>query len=176
MGDVQARMTVNSIIKAEASDIMNNIAVHCPQILQNHLVEMIGETVERQGTRVKRIAAKEIIKRDPIPYYPKDSQDLMMAAVEIVELNYRLASPSTHFSAELEREVEPYSTDGMLFPAVVHTVRIEDDLFAWSWLPEQVRALGLAMNPGEDIAWPITREYVTLQDRDGNCRPVYRVS
>lgn len=167
---------VNLIIKGEASNIVKNIAIHCPQILQSHLLEIIGETVERQGTRVKRIAAKEIIKLDPILYYPKDGQDLMMAVVEIAELNYRLASPSTYFFLELDGEPEPYSTDGVLFHALVHLVRIEEDLCAYGWPPEQVRALGLATNPGEDVAWPITREFVSIKDRQGNVRTFYRLS
>ena len=51
----------------------------------------------------------------------------MLAAVEIAELKYRLASSSAYFAAELIREPEPYSSDGILFPALVHLVRIEED-------------------------------------------------
>ena len=156
--------------------MMTDLAVRCPQILQSCLIEIIGETVARQESRIRRIAAKEIIKRDNIIYYPEDSHDLMIAVVEIADLNYRLASPATYFFVELEGEPEPYSTDGILFSAFVHLVRIEEDLFAWGWHPEQVRALGLAINPGEELAWPITRDYVTIKDGEGNCRGYYRFS
>ncbi len=155
---------------------MRNPQIHCARILQCHLIDIIGETVERQKTPVRRIAAKEIIKRDSIIYYPKDDEDVVIAAVEIADLKYRLASPSTYFAGELLSEPELYSAEGILFHGLVHLVRIEEDLFAWSWLPEQVRALGLAINPGEDVAWPITREFVTIKDREGNERSFYRLS
>ncbi len=155
---------------------MKNIAIRCRPILQRHLIDIVGDRVERQETRVKRIAAKEIIKLDPILYYPKDNYELTMAEVRIAELNYRLANPETHFYAELKNEPEPYSTEGMFFHALVQVVRVEDDMFAWSWHPEQLRALGLAFNFSEVIAWPITREYVTIQDSDGTSRRFYRFS
>ena len=122
-----------------------------------------------------KFAAKEIIKRDNIIYYPKDCQDLMIAVVEIAQLNCRLATPATYFSGEPDSELETYSADGILFASLVHVVRIEQDLFAWGWLPEQVRALGLAIYPGEGLAWPITREFVTIEERDGSRRPFYRL-
>ena len=156
---------------------MNDIIIRTSQILQSHLIDIIGEAVEHQSNQVRRLAAKEIIKRDDIIYFPKSSQDIMMAAVVIGDLNYRLASASNYFAGELLRmEEEPYAADGILFPALVHLVRIEQDLFAWQWLPEQVRALGLAINRGENVAWPITQDYVTIQDAEGNCRQCYRLS
>jgi len=155
---------------------MDDAVLRCPNVLGNYLIEIIGETVESQGTHIWRIAAKEIIKHDRILYYPKDCRDLMIAAVELADLNYRLVDSLSYFSGKLSGEPEPYSADGILFPAWVHLVRIEDDLFAWGWLPEQVRALGLVIKPGEEVAWPITREFVNIKDRVGNCRRFYRLS
>jgi hypothetical protein len=155
---------------------MDDAVLRCRDVLGNYLIELIGETVEPHGTHIWRIAAKEIIKHDSTLYYPKDCQDLMMAAVELTDLNCRLADPLNCFSEELSGEPEPYSADGILFPAWVHIVRIEDNLFAWGWLPEQLRALGLAIDPGDAVAWPITRGFVTIKDREGNCRRFYRLS
>jgi hypothetical protein len=130
-----------------------------PQILQSYLIEIIGKTVEYQGTRITRIAAKEILKRDILIWNAKDGSDVMLAIVEIAELKNRLASSSIYFAAELHRESEPYSADGILFPALVHLVRIEEDALDWGWLPEQLRALGLAMNHGEELTW-LTQEWL----------------
>ena len=164
------------IIKVKVSNMVKNIAIHCLPVLQSHLINIIGETVERQDTRVKRIAAKQIIKLDSILYYPKDGQDLMMSMLEIAELNYRLASPWTYFCGELEREPEPYSADGMLFHALVHLARIEEGLLIWEWHLERIRALGLEISPGEEIAWPITRDFVSIMDREGKLRRFHRFS
>jgi hypothetical protein len=155
---------------------MNDTVIHNPEILQNYLIEIIGETVESQGSRVRRIAAKEIDNRYNIIRNANDGQDLMIAALEIANLSYRLASPSIYFAEELLSEPEPYSADGILFPALVDLVHIEEDLFTWGWLPEQVRALGLANNPGDELAWPITREFVTFRDRYGYMRTFHRLS
>jgi hypothetical protein len=160
----------------ETSNMLTDLAIRWPQVLQSYLIEIIGEIVERQETRIRRIAAKEIIKRDNIIYCPKDSQDLVKAMVEIAGLKYRLASASTYFPEELFNEPEPYSADGILFSAFVHLVRIDKDLFAWGSLPKQVRALGLAINPGEELAWPITRDWITIKDSEGNRRVYYRFS
>jgi len=65
---------------------MKNIAIDFPQNLQSHLIEIIGEAVERLGTRVKRIAAKEIIKCDNLICNLKGSQDLTIAMAEIADL------------------------------------------------------------------------------------------
>jgi len=63
-------------------------------------------------------------------------------------------------------------TNPVAFPAKVAT----HPLCAYGWPPEQVRALGLAINPGEDVAWPITREFVSIKHRQGNVRTFYRLS
>jgi hypothetical protein len=157
----------------EALNIMNDMAIHNPQILHSYLIETIGETVECQGTRVRRIAAEEIVKRDSLIWNAKDDSDGMLVLVEIAELKDRLASPSVYFAAELLREPEPYSADGILFPALVHLVRIEKDALEWGWPPERLRALGLAMNHGEELRW-LTQEWAEISDRDGNRRRIYR--
>jgi hypothetical protein len=87
-----------------------------------------------------------------------------------------MTSSSTNFWGEVLGETEPYSADGILFSALVHLVRIEEDLFGYGWLPERIRALGLEINPGEDLVWPITREFVTIKNRDGNTREFHRLS
>jgi len=152
--------------------MMDDMTIHNTQIPQSYLTEIIGETVECQGTRVKRIAAKEIVKRDSLICNAKNCWDVMLAVVEIAKLKYRLASPSTYFAAELLREPEPYSAEGILFPALVRVVRIEEDALGWGWLPEQLRALGVAMNHGEELTW-LTQEWAEISDR-GDRRRIYR--
>lgn len=153
---------------------MYDATIQFSEILCNYLIETIGETVERQRTQIRRIAAKEIIKRDAIMFNTIGDPTALM--VEIAELNYRLASASAYFAGELLNEPEPYSADGILFSALVHLVRIEGNLSAWGWCSEQIRALGLAINPGEEVAWPITSDWVAVTDGEGNCRPFYRLS
>jgi hypothetical protein len=91
-----------------------------------------------------------------------------------VEIACHLASNSTNFAEEIQDESESHSADGILFRALIDLVCIEADLFAWERLPEQVRALGLAINPGEEVARPITCDSVTIKDREGTCRASYR--
>jgi hypothetical protein len=156
----------------EGSNIMNDMALLNPRVLQSYLIEIIGETVECQGARVTRIAAKEIVKCDTLLWNAKNDSDVMLAIVEIAEAKKRLTSPSIYFAAELLREPEPYSVDGILFPALVHLVRIEEDALGWGWLPEQLRALGLAMNYGEELRW-LTKEWAEISYR-GDHRRIYR--
>jgi hypothetical protein len=151
---------------------MNDMVLLNPQILQSYLIEIIGETVVCQETRVTRIAAKEIVKHDTLIWNAKDDSDIMLAVIEIAELKDRLANPSIYFAAELLREPEPYSVDGILFSALVHLVRIEEDALDWGWLPEQLRALELAMNHGEELTW-LTKEWAEITYR-GDRRRIYR--
>ena len=132
--------------------------------------------IERQTTQIRRIVAKQIIELDNLIFYPQDCTDLTIAALELNELCRCLRRFLVHFAAELRGAAEPYSAEGILFSALVHLVRIEKDLFTYGWSPEQVRALGLAINPGEEVAWPITAEFVTIKDRDGYMRRFYRLS
>jgi hypothetical protein len=153
---------------------MHDIVIAQPKILRNLLINVIGETVECQGTQIRRIAAREIISRDKLMFNASDPDALI---VEIADLEYRLARPSIYFARELLNEPVPYSADGILFPVLVHLVRrIEEDLFGWGWLPEQARALGLAVNPGEELAWPTSPDSYEIRDREGNCRVYYRFS
>jgi hypothetical protein len=45
----------------------------------------------------------------------------------------------------------------------VSLVRIEKDLLAYGWLPEQIRAHGLSINLGEEVAWPINGDFVAIK-------------
>ena len=154
--------------------MMHNVSIQHPQIFRNYLIENIGETVERRGTLIRRVAAREIIRRDHIMLNANDRDSLML---EIADLEYRLARPATYFPEALHNERLPYSADGILFPVLVHLVRrIEEDLFGWGWLPEQARALGLAVNPGEELAWPTSPDSYAIRDAEGNCRVYYRIS
>lgn len=153
---------------------MHDIVIDQPKILRNLLINVIGETVECQGTQIRRIAAREIISRDKLMFNASDPDALI---AEIADLEYRLARPSIYFARELLNEPAPHSADGILFPVLVHLVRrIEEDLFGWGWLPEQARALGLAVNPGEELAWPTSPDSYEIRDREGNCRVYYRFS
>jgi len=161
-------------LEVEAYNIMHDVAIHHPKILRNRLIEIIGEVVEGRGTRMRRIAAREIIRRDKIMINTNDWDSLML---EIADLECRLARPATYFAGDLLNEPVPYSADGILFPVLVHLVRrIEEDLFGWGWLPEQARALGLAVNPGEELAWPTSPDSYAIRDAKGNCRVYYRIS
>ena len=155
----------------EVSNIVHDIAVYDRQILRNLLIDTIGETVECKGTLIRRIAAREIVKRDKIMFNASE-RDVLID--EIADLRYRLACLSIYFARELHSEPVPYCADGILFRVLVHLVRcIEDDLFGWGWLPEQVRALGLAVNPGEELAGATSPDSYTIKDRKGNCRVYY---
>ena len=142
--------------------------------LQNILIKIVGEAVEGRDTKVRRMAARQIIKRDNIFFNAIGDSDALM--VEIGDLKDRLANPSANFAAELLEEQEPYSANGISFSSLVHLLRVEDDLFAWGWLPERLRDLGLEMNFDKELAWPITREWLTIKDREGNPRRFYRHS
>lgn len=150
---------------------MHDVSIQHQQIFRNYLIEIIGETVERLGTLIRRVAAREIIRRDRIMLNANDRDSLML---EIDDPEYRLARPATYFALHNERV--PYSADGILFPVLVNLVRrVEEDLFGWGWLPEQARALGLAVNPGGELAWPTSPDSYAIRDAEGNCRVYYRI-
>jgi hypothetical protein len=133
------------------------------------LIEIIGEAVEGRGTKIRRIAAREIIKRDKLMRNPVCGRDASLA--EIAELKYRLTRPANYFAGELRNEPALYSADGILFPVLVHLVRlVENNLFGWGWLPEQVRALGLAINPGDELVGANSLDVYAIKNRHG----VYR--
>src|SRR5271167_4535041 len=125
---------------------MNRTVLMHPEVLPNYQIEIIGEMVERQTTQIRRMVAKKIIRLDSLIFYPQDCYEIMIAAVELEDLNCCLSSFLSYFAAEFRGAPEPYSADGIMFSALVHLVRIETDLFAYGWLPEQVRALGLSIN------------------------------
>jgi hypothetical protein len=147
----------------------------CPEVLYNYLIEIVGETVEKSDSRFRRIAAKEVVKFYTINTL-NGGQAALVFLIQTVDLKHRLPSPSTYFAQELVSETEPYSAEGILFPALVHLVRIEEDMFAYGWLPEQLRALGLAIKSGEELDWPINRDFVSIKDREGNVRSFPRFS
>jgi len=102
---------------------------------------------------------------------PPDRDELV---AELAYLAFRLANLSTYFRRELLNEPVPYSADGISFPALVQLVRIEENLFGWGWLPEHDRALGLAINPGDELVGASGPDSYTIKDRRGNCREFYR--
>lgn len=147
-----------------------------PEVLGNYLIEIIGETVQCQNTRIRRVAARQIIKLDCLLYYPQNMCEFAMAVIELVELICRLATASFCFAEQIRNEPQPYLADGISFSALVHLVRIEEDLFACGWHAERIRALGLTINSGDEICWTIPYEFITIKDRDENCRRFYRLS
>jgi hypothetical protein len=158
-----------------SNTILDPLLQH-PEVLGNYLIEIIGETVESQNTRIRRIAAKQIIKLYCLLYYPQNMSEFAMAVIELGALICRLAIASFCFAEEIRDEPEPYPADGITFSTLVHLVRIEADLFACSWHAERIRALGLTINSGDEICWTIPYEFITIKDRDENCRRFYRLS
>ena len=148
------------------------------EILLNFLTEIIADVVDGHGTRLRRIAAREIVRLQERFHNANNAQDVSVSAIELFDLKYRLADldPPDYFTEQLCRESEPYSADEITFPTLVQLVRMEDRMFFWGWLPEQVRALGLAIQSGEEITYEVTREFVIIKDRDGKLRPFYRLS
>jgi hypothetical protein len=155
---------------------MDNSVLQHPEVLGNYQIEIIGDAVEHQSTQIRRMVAKQILKRDILIFFPQNCHDLMRAAVELEDLRLSLLSFLAYFAAEFRGATEPYSAEGITFSALVHLVRIEKDLLAYGWLPEQIRALGLSINPGEELAWPITGDFVAIKDREGNSRRFFRLS
>ena len=144
------------------------------RMLRNIAAEIIGRTVEGWRTEAKRFAAKEVIKLDNVVCRVGSRDEL---AVELACLEYRLAHPSVCFPGELLCEVPPYSADGILFPALVQLVREEENFFGcWGWHPEQVRALGLAMNPGDILVGRSGSSSYTIADGKGRWRDYYLFS
>ncbi len=147
---------------------MPDVAIDHPQTLRNHLIDIIGETVEGQGTRLKRIAAKEIIERDRIMFNPRNRDALLL---EIADLIYRLERYSIYFASELVNEPVRYSAEGIPFRVLVRLVRLEEDfVFSWGWLPEQVHGFGRAIHPGEEPAGLSGPDSYSIRDREGNLR------
>ena len=155
---------------------MSYITFCSKEVFLNLLVEIIGDVVEGKETKLRRIAAREIARLHDRISNADNGQEHSICILEFLDLKYRLADPDTYFFKELNEEPEPYSADWILFSALVHLIRIEDDMFSWEWLPDEIRALGLAINPGEEVAWPISREFVTIKDRDGTPRRFYPLS
>lgn len=154
---------------------MSDTTLCRPEVLSSFLIEIIGEAIEDSSSRVRRIAAKEVVRHYTVNS-ANNGQAALVFLIEMVDLKYSLASPATYFAEELARETVPYSARGILFPALVHLVRIEEDMLAYGWLAEQIRALGLAINPGDELGWPISRDFVSIKDRDGNVRTFHRRS
>jgi hypothetical protein len=149
-------------------------ALNTHQALRKPLIEIVGEIVEFKGTKMRRVGAKEVAKLDQILFYHHDSNYLM---IKIDDLAYRLAHPSSYFEKELLNEPAVYSADGILFPILVQLVRgVEEDLFGRRWLPDQVRALGLAVNPGEQLAGASGLDSYSIRNAKGDYREFYRIT
>ncbi len=149
-------------------------ALNTHHALRKQLIEIVGEIVEFKGTKMRRVGARGVVKLDQILFYHHDSNYLML---EISDLEHRLADPSSYFKKELLNERPAYSADGILFPTLVQLVRgIEEDLFRWGWLPDQARALGLAVNPGEELAGASGLDSYSIRDAKGNYREFYRIT
>jgi len=105
----------------------------------------------------------------------KSTDDLTHLIRAFTEIEKHLAHPSRNFDQALLGELEPYPSTGILFSVQVHLVRIENDALGWGWLPEQLRALGLAIKHGEELTW-LTQEWAEISDREDSRRRFYRFS
>lgn len=137
------------------------------------MIEVIGEAIDARRPELRRAVAKEVIKLDHIAL-AMENMDPLAVALMFAELE-NIADASSYFHPEQLGAPGPYSTEGITFPALVHLVRIEETALAWEWLPEQLRALGLAINQGEELTW-LTPEWAEIRDREGNLRQFYRLS
>jgi hypothetical protein len=151
---------------------MRDPTIQTRRALRNIATEIIGEIVDGWSTGAKWSAAREVIKLDIL--VARGSREELAANLAL--LIYRLERPSACFPAKLLRETPLYSAEGILFPALVQLIREEDNFFGClGWLPEQVRALGLAMNPGDGLVGRSSSDSYTLQDKKGHQRDFYRV-
>lgn len=82
-----------------------------------------------------------------------------------MEIEYYLAHPSKYFDQALLNALAPYPSSGILFLALVHPVCIEQDSLDRGWLPEQLRAFGLAINHDEELTWP-AQDWAEISDRE----------
>jgi hypothetical protein len=139
------------------------------------MIELIGEAVADREPGIRRAAAREIIKLDCFSFSVESADELTHLMRAFKEIEKHFARPSGYFDQALLSELEPYPGSGILFPALVHLVRIEQDALGWGWLPEQLRALGLAINHGEELTW-LTQEWTEISDREGYRRRFYRCS
>jgi hypothetical protein len=137
------------------------------------MIALIGEAVAGRAPGIRRAAAREIIKLHSFAFSVKSTYELSYLKRAFKEIEKRLANPSEYFDQALLSEGEPYPSGSILFPALVHLVRIEQDALGWGWPPEQLRALGLAINQGEELTW-LTREWAEISDREGNRTRFYR--
>ena len=134
------------------------------------MIELIGEAVAGREPGIGRAAATEIIKLDCFTFSVKNADELNHLMRAFVEIENRLAHPSKYFDQALLSELGPYPSSGILFHVQVQLVRIEQDALEWGWLPEQLRALGLAINHGEKLTW------LEISDREGSRRRFHRFS
>ncbi len=137
------------------------------------MIELVGEAVDAFLPHLRRAAAQEVIRLEGINR--PGLYEVPIFLLSLSELEERLEHASPHPRLEPCREPEPYPTDGITFPALVQIVRYEQAALAGGWLPEQLRALGLAIDQGELLRW-LTPESAAIRDREGNFRFFYRVS
>ncbi len=139
------------------------------------MIELIGEAIAGREPGVSRAVAREIIELDCFTTSVKSTDDLAHLMRVFAEMENRWAHSSTCLDQALLSESEPYPSTGILFSVQVSLVRIEKSALWWGWLPEQLRALGLAINHGEEITWLID-EWAEIKERDGRRKRFYRLS
>jgi hypothetical protein len=161
--------------RSPEEDLMPDAATISVKMQIAEMIELIGEAVASRAPGIRRAAAREIIKLDCFAFSVKSTDELTHLTRAFGEIEKHLANPSEYFDQALLSELEPYPGKGILFPALVHLVRIEQDALDWGWLPEQLRALGLAINHGEELTW-LTRDWAEISDHEGNRRRFYRFS
>jgi hypothetical protein len=141
--------------------------------LAAQMIEVIGEAIAGREPGVSRAAARAIIELDCFTTSVKNTDDLTHLMRVFEEIENHWAHPSRYLDQALLRELEPYPSTGILFSVQVSLLRIEKYALGCGWLPEQLRALGLAINHGEQLIWLID-EWAEIKERDGSIRRFYR--
>ncbi len=139
------------------------------------MIELIGEAIAGREPGISRAVAREIIKLDCVSTLVKSTDDLTHLMRVFAEIANHFAQPSSYLDRASLSESEPYPSTGILFSVQVSLLRFEKAALGWGWLPEQLRALGLTINHGEELIWLID-EWAEIKERDGNSRRFYRLS
>lgn len=124
---------------------------------------------------MSRAVAREIIELDCFNTSVKSTDDLTHLIRVFAEIENHLVHSSRYLDKALLGKLEPYPSTGILFSVQVSLVRIEKSALVLGWIPDQLRALGLAINHGEELTW-LTDELAEIKERDGSHRRFYRLS